>query len=223
MCFKLLSLYLTINVCMADEMFASLYKSLEANRVTACAQGSGTRACAGLVWQQRWVLAKASCVIPYSFAAIYVKRGVVDCSQNINTQSSIASGDSCTHHVVAIYKHPMYPEQDLALLQLDWPIASKELVDNHTIDGNIINKLDDWLKNIKFTEAKHFHTTWGYKRSYHKMYSTPMRMFLVTVVLPSTSFIVLFLFIIFFTGKSKQGNKIPYRNLKNENKETTYV
>ncbi|XP_047529772.1 uncharacterized protein LOC125065957 [Vanessa atalanta] len=223
MFFKLLCLYLTINVCIAEEMFASLYKALVANRVTACVQGRDARACAGLVWKQRWVLTQASCVLPYPFASIYVKKGVVDCSQNINTQSSIATGDSCTHHLVAFYKHPMYPEQDLALLQLAWPITSTELIDNRTISGNIINKLDDWLKNINFTEAIQIKTTWGYKRSYHKMYSTPMRMFLVTVVLPSTSFIVLFLFVIFFTGKSR-GNKIPYRNLKNNNnKETTYV
>ncbi|XP_050346435.1 uncharacterized protein LOC126770871 [Nymphalis io] len=184
-------------------MFASLYNSLEANRVTACVQQSGARACAGLAWQRRWLI-----------FLLYT---------DITTQSTIATANQCTHHVVAFYKHPTYPEQDLALLQLDWPFISTKLINNHTINGNIIKKLDDWMKKIKLTEAVQYQTTWGHNRSYHKMYSTPVRMFLVTVVLPSASFIVFFLFIIFFTGNKTRGNKIPYRNLNNENKETTYV
>lgn len=46
-------------------------------------------------------------------------------------------------------------------------------------------------------------------------FSTPLRMFMTSIVLPSVSFILFFLFVIFFTGDGPK-DQIPYKSIEYE-------
>lgn len=48
------------------------------------------------------------------------------------------------------------------------------------------------------------------------LFSTPLRMFITTIFLPTVSFIVLFLYVIFFTGPKEQ---VPYKRIDNDKSE----
>ncbi|CAH2106851.1 unnamed protein product [Euphydryas editha] len=215
---KILYLYLMVHACGAEDAFSRLYEAA-ARRASVCSTERRAHVCAGALWRRDWLLARASCLLPYPYRlSVDVREGVVNCTYDFTAKNEVRT----FRKVVSHYIHPSYPDVDLMLLRLNWPWDT-DLLDNRTLSDTILDQLDSWIKSINFNKSfmtrKPVHMM---RRSYHKMYSSPMRMFLVTVVLPSISFVVFFLFIIFFTGKSK-GSNIPYKNLNNGKKETSYV
>lgn len=56
----------------------------------------------------------------------------------------------------------------------------------------------------------HRKVSYAHKSSF---FSTPLRMFMTTIILPSVSFMVFFLFVIFATGPKDQ---IPYKSIDYE-------
>lgn len=56
------------------------------------------------------------------------------------TSTTKDKSDICSHHVLARYKHPLYPEVDLALLHLDHPYMNTMENLNYTRNDNFLEK-----------------------------------------------------------------------------------
>ncbi|XP_045448995.1 uncharacterized protein LOC123657496 [Melitaea cinxia] len=215
-------LWLVVHACSssAEDVFERLYSDAS-RRVTVCCERG--HMCPAARWRRDWLVARVSCLLshPY-YPSLRAKEGVDNCTDDSAVTRKYEM--RTMRYIVSHHTHPSYPNVDLMLLRINCPWDT-ELIDNRTltISDAIFDRLDSWIKAINFNKV--FTTTKPkniMQRTHLQMYSTPVRMFLVTVVLPSISFIVFFLFVIFFTGTSK-GSNIPYKNLNSGKKETSYV
>ncbi|CAH0719705.1 unnamed protein product, partial [Brenthis ino] len=131
---KILFLWALVYMSEADTIFDNIYKTQVRNQATACVLASTARACRGVLWQRDWLLMNYSCLAGNPFATVIVKRGNVNCTYETTTSAN--NPDLCSRHALSHYKHPLYPDVDLALLQLDTPYTSMEML-NYT-SNNII-------------------------------------------------------------------------------------
>ncbi|CAH2038186.1 unnamed protein product, partial [Iphiclides podalirius] len=205
---RLAAFVLTVACGCAVEL-EGLYGARGGNRVTLCmAPGASRDACAGVIWQRHWLLVRGSCVAERPlFRALVLRTSDAACD-------AIAPDEkvSGSRKVRARFLHTSYPQTDVALICLDRPYDALDPVRN---DSNAaLYKLEPWLSD---TFNQYLLTT-PRAQSIHEhrdmIFSSPVKMFVTTVVLPLTSFIVFFLFITFFTGSNK--STVTYKSLHND-------
>ncbi|XP_045784024.1 uncharacterized protein LOC123880127 [Maniola jurtina] len=202
--------------CSADmDVFESLYEAQEqGGKAMACVSDisyKNPRSCPGVLWRQSWLLVRASC-LKYA-SDTYVQKGISNCTRNNSTitpSNPQCDEEKCIRFITAVYMHPRFPAIDLAMLRLNAPFSTE----THAFSYDLELKLDNWEKFI--TDYYSTTTEGNIQIRHYQMYTTPVKMFVITVVLPTVSFALFFLYVVFYTGSSDKVLGIPYTNLTNK-------
>lgn len=201
------------------DLFENLYEAQDVGgKAMACVSDTyflekTPRSCRGVLWRQSRLLVRASCLRHARVA--YVQKGIANCTLRNSTTSSGATycdDELCVRFVTAVYLHCRHPDIDVAMLHLDAPY----LAERRAFSADLERALDEWenfIADLYTTTAEGA----GQIRHY-QMFTTPVKMFLATVMFPTCSFILFFVYVIFYMGASDKTmfKEIPYAHLKNE-------
>ncbi|CAH2260933.1 jg22320 [Pararge aegeria aegeria] len=212
--------YLMISGSCGADMFDSLNEAqVNGGKAMACVSDTyknTLRSCQGVIWRQSSLLVRASC-LKYARDP-YVQKGITNCTRSNSTTTifteEYCDDDMCIRHVIAIYMHPRFPTIDLAILRLDAPYSSE----THALNGDLEQKLNEWETFIVDYYTTATATGGTIQIRHNQMYTTPVKMILITVILPTASFVLFFLYVIFYTGSSDKNvdKDIQYTSLTNE-------
>ncbi|XP_013146514.1 PREDICTED: uncharacterized protein LOC106109526 [Papilio polytes] len=200
-----------ISNAMASAELRSLYGVRDGNRVTLCMSagvaGRGRDVCAGALWRRHWVLVHASCVAHRALYPVVLVRDHADDVDCEEVQQDLLYYNY--RKVLARFLHPDYPEMDFALICVLDPFDALQVTSNVSLP--LLAKLEPWLLDTYNGFSPETHLADYTPSEENMMFATPVRMFIVSVVLPLTFFIAFFLLVTFYTGTDKSSHS--YRSL----------
>ncbi|PZC72536.1 hypothetical protein B5X24_HaOG211060 [Helicoverpa armigera] len=202
-----------------DALLDPLFGAEGRNKVDICVgtPGGRVRRCQGALYNREWVVARAGCLRRAASHSMAIERP--------------SAGGSCDHVLAGnpgVYRsrevrhHVMHPWFDLAIVIAKTPYNNLEKLSNAT---EIRLKLKH---HGVYKWMKHYFDAFALTRDhgYHlnrisrnlKTYHHPFWYFFVTMVLPSVLFMLVFIYVTFYTGTPQE---VPYKKLRYSKKVTS--
>ncbi|XP_068632080.1 uncharacterized protein [Battus philenor] len=199
-----------VSCARASHELQGLYGQRGDNKVTLClAPGADNDRCDGALWSPNWVLLRGSCVADKAmYPVIVFRKYIVNCATE---EPDRVPSDG--RRVSARFLHPAYPQTDFALISFVKPYTDLEPHSNESRARTY--NLEKWIVDTATQYAPATPFTRYTPDERNMLFSSPVKMFVATAVLPLTFFIVFFVLVTFYTGNSS----VPYTIL--EDKENT--
>ncbi|CAH0578960.1 unnamed protein product [Chrysodeixis includens] len=192
-----------------DKLLSTLYGVEGRNRASVCVRSSSGRAwsCDAALLNREWLLVRALCL----GTAARDNMAAVREPQPGNCHD-LTAGKS-VYNSRMIREKVMHPWFNLAILIVDRPYNNINKLSNITQirlqlqEHGVLKWMKGYFKTYALTRDTGYHLKLVARNL--KTYHYPIWMFLTTIFLPSVSFILVFIYVIFYTGTPP----VPYKNL----------
>ncbi|CAH0701511.1 unnamed protein product [Spodoptera exigua] len=205
-------------VAKQDELLDELYGVEGRNKIAICVRASGGnwRRCDGALYNREWVVARAHCLGAAPSRDMAAERVSAGGACHL-----AAAGNTGLYRSRAVRHHIMHPWFDLAIVIVKTPYNNLDQLANATKTRLKLRRhgVYKWMK--------HYFDAFALTRNYDyninriarslKTYHHPIWYFFTTMVLPSALFMLFFVYVTFYTGKTQE---VPYKQLRYSKKLT---
>ncbi|XP_075973062.1 uncharacterized protein LOC142974545 [Anticarsia gemmatalis] len=204
----------------AEDSLSQLYGVSGGNRMQLCLRavpGRRARLCAAALLHEEWLVLRASCLRQHPQHAMLAVRPHAG-----RTCDQVTHGYD--YGARAVTGHFYHPYLDIALVIVQRPYLNLDVYPNSTIytlrkvfkKHGVLRWMKGYIRSYEVHRDVHLHL----KMVARGMVSTraPLVTFLLTMVLPSVLFMLVFIYVIYYSGP--QTHEIPYKNLQCTGKAT---
>ncbi|XP_026746876.1 uncharacterized protein LOC113508100 [Trichoplusia ni] len=193
-----------------DKLLNTLYGVEGRNRMSVCVRAPSGRvwSCDAALLNREWLLTRALCLgaAPRDNMAAVREADAAGCQEFMSTGKTVYNSRMIREKV-------MHPWFNLAILIVDRPYNNLSKLSNITQirlqleEHGVLSWMKNYFKVYALTRDTDYHLNLVARNMKTNHY--PVWMFLLTIFLPSVSFILVFIYVIFYTGSPA----VPYKNL----------